>query len=265
MKFSCSNIAWSYDQEPMALDILKKHNITGIEVAPTVIWPNWENATGDNAKLYKNILQDKGFEIPAMQAIMFGKHATSIFNKADQEKIISHMITVAELSKNLEAKSIVFGSPKLRNTELPMEDAINEVLPFFRKIATYFNDSGSCFCIEPCGKTYGSNFITSAVEASVLVNAVSHSGFGIHIDSSALYEADESIDMVWENIKNNIKHYHISEPGLNDFCNSTIPHEYNLNWLKRHEYKGWYSVEMKNSIIPFKERGPWDIIKKFNN
>jgi D-psicose/D-tagatose/L-ribulose 3-epimerase len=265
MKFSCSNIAWSYDQEPMALDILKKHNITGIEVAPTVIWPNWENATGDNAKLYKKILQDKGFEIPAMQAIMFGKQATSIFNKTDQEKIVSHMITVAELSEKLEAKSIVFGSPKLRNTELSIEDAINEVLPFFRKIATYFNDSGSCFCIEPCGGIYGSNFITSATEASALATAVNHAGFGVHIDSSALHEADESIDAVWENIKTEIKHYHISEPALNDFSNPVIPHEYNLNWLREHDYKGWCSVEMKNSNIPFKDRGPWNIIKKFNN
>jgi len=265
MKFSCSNIAWTTEQEHISLGILKKYNITGIEVAPTIVWPNWENATVDNAILYKKTLSDQGFEIPAMQAIMFGKNVTSIFDKNEQKKILSHLAMVSDLAGALGAKSVVFGSPKLRNTNLSIDNAINEVLPFFNKIAGYFNNNGSCFCIEPCGEIYGSNFITSAHQAAILSKEVNHSGFGIHIDSAALYEAEEIIDDVWDDIKNDVKHYHISEPNLNNFHNSNIPHLHNLNWLQEHDYQGWCSVEMKNSSIPFTSRGPWDTISKFNN
>lgn len=265
MKFSCSNIAWTKEQEPISLSILKKYNITGIEVAPTIIWPNWENATVDNAILYKKTLNDQGFEIPAMQAIMFGKNVTSIFDKTDQTKILSHLAMVSDLAGALGAKSIVFGSPKLRNTNLSINDAITEVVPFFNKIASYFNNNGSCFCIEPCGEIYGSNFITSAHEAAILSKEVNSPGFGIHIDSAALHEAEEIIDNVWGDIKHNIKHYHISEPQLNSFHNSIVPHLHNLNWLQEHDYQGWCSVEMKNSSIPLTDRGPWDVITYYRN
>lgn len=265
MKFSCSNIAWTKEQEPISLSILKKYNITGIEVAPTILWPNWENATVDNAILYKKTLSDQGFEIPAMQAIMFGKNVTSIFDKTDQINILSHLAMVSDLAGALGAKSIVFGSPKLRNTNLSINDAITEVVPFFHKIASYFNNNGSCFCIEPCGEIYGSNFITSAHEAAILSKEVNSSGFGIHIDSAALHEAEEIIDNVWDEIKHNVKHYHISEPQLNNFHNSIIPHLHNLNWLQEHNYQGWCSVEMKNSSIPLTDRGPWDIITYYRN
>jgi sugar phosphate isomerase/epimerase len=258
MKFSCSNIAWTTEQESYALDVLEKNSIKGIEVAPTVVWPNWEGATFSNAKLYKEKLRDRGFEIPAMQAIMFGKNATSIFEINQQENILTHLELVAELAGGLEAKAVVFGSPKLRNTELPVEDAISEVVNFFRKIATYFNNNGSCFCIEPCGKMYGSTFITSAKEAVMLVEEINHPGFGVHIDASALHEANEVIEDI--HIKD-IKHYHISEPGLIEFSNSVIPHVHNLKYLKEHNYEKWCSVEMKNSNISLEERGPWNIIK----
>jgi sugar phosphate isomerase/epimerase len=258
MNFSCSNIAWTAEEESSALDILHMHGVRGVEVAPTVVWSNWEGANKRNANTYKEKLRDRGFEIPAMQAIMFGKTATSIFEKSQQVDISNHLALVAELASGLEAKAVVFGSPKLRKTDLPIEDAINEVIDFFRKVAIYFNDNGSCFCIEPCGERYGSTFITSAKEAVILSKEINHPGFGVHIDSSALFEANEVIEDI--NI-NDIKHYHISEPDLVDFSNSVVPHIHNLQYLKESNYKRWCSVEMKNSNIPLQERGPWNIIK----
>lgn len=263
MNFACSNIAWTYNQEPDCLKFLQDNNIKGIEVAPTVVWPNWENANSNTAKIYKNHLIELGFEIPAMQSILYGKTFNSIFDKTDQEKIIEHLKLVAELAYELNAKSIVFGNPKLRKTKLNFNDSVNEVYSFFSRAAELFSSIDSCLCIEPCHQSLDCDFVTNTAEALTLVKYIDHSGFRLHIDAGSLFLAGETLDDCWNEVQEYTNHYHISQPNLVDFSDTQVPHENNLSFLNKNSYDKWCSVEMKNSEIPFSSRGPWNIIAKF--
>lgn len=263
MKFACSNIAWDTTQESDCLDFLHNNNIRGVEVAPTIVWPNWENVSSNSARLYKKLLNDLGFEIPAMQSILYGKKFNSIFDKADQENILEHLKLIAELAYELNAKSIIFGNPKLRKTNLNFNDSVNEVYSFFSRAAELFHSIDSCLCIEPCHQSLDCDFVTNTTEACSLVKHIDHLGFRLHVDSGSLFLAGETLDDRWDDIKEYTTHYHISQPNLIDFSDNQVPHESNLSFLNENLYDNWCSVEMKNSEIPFSARGPWNIISKF--
>lgn len=261
MKFSCSNIAWTKKDEATVFSLLPQYNITGIEVAPCVVWGNWENATVRNAIDYRKQLEDIGFSIPAMQAIMYQTTVGSIFDTNEQTKLLNHLSHVAKLAEALHAKTVVFGAPKLRQTKNSFDVAVSETLPLFKDIASVYHNHGVVFCVEPCGENYGSNFVTTVKEAQELIKFVDSPGFGLHVDASALHQANERITDVEIGI---LSHYHISEPDLKDFSNTVVPHKHNLQWLEDHSYSNWCSVEMKDSSMPLHERGPWDIITYFN-
>lgn len=259
MKFSCSNIAWTKESEDGVLKVLKQHQVTGIEVAPCVVWPKWVGATTENAVEYRKQLEGQGFCIPAMQGIMFDTDFTSIFDERQHENLLKHLSHVAKLSESLGSKIVIFGAPKLRKTDLTFDDAISKTLELFRRIARMYHDHGSIFCVEPCGLHYGSDFVRSVAEATKLIQVVDSIGFGLHIDSGALHQANEIISDVEID---SILHYHISEPDLVDFTNPVVPQLHNLQWLKEKGYVNWCSVEMKNSTVPFSSRGPWEILKQ---
>jgi sugar phosphate isomerase/epimerase len=239
---------------------LHQHYITGIEVAPCIVWGNWENATVQRAILYRKQLEDKGFSIPALQAIMYNTSISSIFDSTEQPKLLNHLSHVAELAEALGAKTVIFGAPKLRQTDKSFDIAIEETLSLFKNIAKIYHDHNAIFCVEPCGMNYGSNFVTSVKEAQELIKIIDSPGFGLHVDSGALYQANEQISDV--NI-DKLSHYHISEPDLKDFNNMIVTHDYNLQYLKDNNYTNWCSVEMRNSEIPFNSRGPWTLIDKY--
>ena len=260
MKFSCSNLAWNIDQESSCLDFLKHTNITAIEVAPTIIWPNWENATIKNAIAYATNLNNLGFEISAMQAIVYGLDFHSIFLKEDQEKLLNHLEFVSDLAGAMNINTVVFGAPKLRYTNLPFEVAIDSVGRFFEKIANLFHQNNSCFCIEPCTEKYGCNFVINTNQALQLIDFVNSDGFGLHIDLASMIESGDDISKIDTKM---LQHFHISMPNLSEFYGDQSSLISALNFLQNNNYSKWCSVEMLNSKIPMLNRGPWEILKRF--
>ena len=78
MNLSISNIAWVPEQDTNVYRMMKNYGYSGLEIAPTRIFP--ENPYGDldKARLWAEVLKEKeGFQIPSMQSIWYGR--TEIF------------------------------------------------------------------------------------------------------------------------------------------------------------------------------------------
>ena len=262
MKLAFSNIAWRQHDDPETLSLLKEKGVAGIEVAPTKIWPNWEGATPSAAEQYGRWLRGYGFEVPAMQAVLFGKPQAQLFGADDAADFIAHLEHVAELAQALGAGVVVWGAPRQRDRgTLTMAEAYDVATGILYRLARMFAARGSCLCIEPNPRRYGCNFVINADEGAELVRRVNHPGFALHLDSAGMFlEADQLRD-IWPRAGHLVRHFHISEPDLADFRTPQVPHRSNIAFLESASYPGWCSVEMREPTSPLALVGPWSLIQ----
>jgi sugar phosphate isomerase/epimerase len=261
MKLAFSNIAWSPHDSPAVLRLLREHGVIGIEVAPTRVWPEWVGATVAAAREYRLRINAEGFEIPAMQAVLFGRPDARLFDAAGERALVDHMTLVAALAGALGARAVVLGAPKQRDRgELSLAAAHEHAVPVLRRLGALFADQGACLCIEPNPVRYGCNFVTRALEGAELVRRVAHPGFGLHLDAAALHLAGETLRDVWPAVGAFVRHFHISEPDLGDFRAPQVPHRENLWALRDGGYAGWCSVEMREPAGDLADVGPWRLV-----
>ena len=262
MNFACSNIAWTPHDDPGALSLLKEQGIAGIEVAPTRVWPEWQGATPASAERYRCRLLDSGFEVPALQAVLFGRPDASLFDPAGVPRFVSHLTRVAQLAGALGAAAVVLGAPRQRDRgALSQTEALNKASEVLYRLAEVYAAYGTCLCIEPNPRRYSCNFIVNAAEGAGLVRLVGHRGFGLHLDAAAMFLEGDELPEIWPRAGHLVRHFHISEPDLGDFRNPEVPHQRNLTFLASTGYMGWCSVEMRAQEIPLSIAGPWQILR----
>jgi D-psicose/D-tagatose/L-ribulose 3-epimerase len=262
MKLAFSNIAWTPHDDASIFSLLRKQGVTGIEVAPTKVWPNWEGATPAAAERYGNWLRSCGFEIPALQAVLFGRPEARLFDRDGEVAFVSHLTHVAELAGALGASTVVLGAPRQRDRgSLSMEEAFDRAADVLHGLAGTFAARGTCLCIEPNPRRYACNFVVNASEGAELVRRVDHPGFKLHLDAAAMFLEGEDPAHFWPHAGGMVRHFHISEPELADFCNPQVPHRANLDFLGSSGYAGWCSVEMREPVLPLAVSGPWSILR----
>jgi len=245
MKLSISNIAWKTHNDPQILETLQNYGIKGIEVAPTKLWPNWENASYRAAVTYRKMMRDQGLEIPALQAILFNKPELQLFDKNTHPAFLDHLKFVAELANGLGSKVLIFGAPKNRiRGQLPYSEACKIAADFFSKAGEVCYNYECCIGLEHNPVEYGCDFVTNMADALEMVKSVNHLGFRLHLDSAGLFMCGGDITELIASAGNFV-HYHISEPMLNPICNGVIDHKKALRTLKKVNYNNWISIEMK--------------------
>lgn len=266
MKLSFSNIAWNQKNSEEIFALLRKNNILGIEVAPTKIWPEWQGANYKSATSYKNEISKKGFAVPALQAILFNKPEAKLFDSEGEKKLIEHLKLVAEIAEGLEAKCVVFGSPKQRDRgNLSHSEALDHSLKIFTKIGEIFSNHNVTFCIEPNPKRYSCNFINNIDQAEELVRKVNHKFFALHLDSAGMFLEKDDLSEKWQRISDIVRHFHVSEPDLGDFDQPQVNHFKNFQILKDGGYKGWFSVEMIEPKKHLSQSEIWNILNQKNH
>lgn len=245
MKVAISNIAWETHDDPNILKLLTDNHISGIEVAPTKLWPNWERASYKGAKEYRTIMKEQGFELPAMQAILFGKPELQLFDKTSHTKFLEHLKFVSELANGFGSQILVFGAPKNRRRgQITHSEAMNLAAEFFRKAAEICEMNDCCIGLEHNPVEYGCDFVTNVMDAKELVGLVNNKGFKLHVDSAGLHMCGGNIsDMI--NQAGEFAHYHISEPMLEPIFGGVVAHKKCIDTLNKLHYRKWISIEMK--------------------
>ena len=250
MKLAISNIAWEEHNDPKVLSMLKNYKVSGIEVAPTKIWPAWEGASYQNARNYKKFMTNEGFELPAMQAILFGKPKLQIFNVDSHKAFFEHTKLVANLAQGLECSFLVWGAPKNRKRGQKLyEEAFKLATEFFYKVGEICKDYDCCVGLEPNPVEYGCDFINNVSDARALVKAVNHPHFRLHLDSGAIHMCGGDMELVIQEA-GDVGHYHISEPMLNPIFNGIVNQQKGIKALRSIGYDKWVSIEMRSPETP---------------
>ena len=247
MKLAVSNIAWPYEDETAVLNILKQGGAQGVEVAPTKIWPDWKGASPESAEAYRKSLNDQGLEIPALQAILFGRPELQVFDRSTHNAFFDHLNHVAELAHGLGAKVLVFGAPKNRQRRsVAFQDAWPVAVDFFRAAGQIGVKNEVAFGLEANPVEYQCDFLTNLDEVVRMVGEVDSPGIGVHLDAGAMYMTGDLGHMI-RNLPVPPCHYHASEPMLAPVGPGVVDHGLGITELKKRGYADWVSIEMRQA------------------
>lgn len=248
MKLAVSNIAWPREQDAAVADLLREHGVRGIEVAPTKVWPKPLEASGIEVGTYRQWWEDRGFEIVAAQALLFGRPDLILFDSPEiRARTLDYLAGIVRVCSQLGAGSLVFGSPRNRRIGLlQREETWIIAVEFFRELGAEAEEAGTTLVMEANPPEYGADFVTRAAEAVELVNAVNHPGFRLHLDTGCMTLAHDPIAETFGAAFPLLRHFHVSEPNLDPPGTSgKVDHPAFAAELKRRGYGHWVSLEMR--------------------
>jgi sugar phosphate isomerase/epimerase len=248
VKLAISNLAWPLDQEERVARLLMHLDISGVELAPTKIWPDLTCTTAAARQAYRKKWKQYGMEVVAVQSLLFGRPELVIFgDRATREKTLEYLGMVIVLCADLGAPALVFGSPKNRRLgSLDRQSAWPIAVEFFGRLGEMAAREGTAVVIEANPPEYQSDFITCAQQAIELVQAVNHPGLRLHLDSACMALAGDDPVQSIEGGARLLTHFHISEPYLAPVGEVTaVDHGRFADALRRVGYGKWISIEMR--------------------
>jgi sugar phosphate isomerase/epimerase len=216
MRIAISNIAWDVSEDAQIAILLKKYLVDAIDIAPGKYFPDPSNASDESIAQVKRWWEDQGIEITGMQALLFGTVGLNLFGASDARKrMLTHLTHVCRIAAKLDAKYLVFGSPKNRDRTGLDERQVEQVaMPFFSSLGHIAADLGVTICLEPNPPVYGANFMTNSAETSHVVRLVNHPNIQMQFDTGAITINGEDPEQLIMEHAPIIKHVHVSEPQL---------------------------------------------------
>lgn len=250
MKISISNIAWKQQQLSEMIKLFRGFNVDGLEIAPTMIWQDPYMQVDDNEiKSFRKYLLQNGLEVSALQSVLYGKPNLQIFKDDEVRKqMLSHLEHVFNFAAKLNARSVVFGSPKNRIRGDLEDSLVREIaLQFFCQVGDLAKVNDIVLCIEPNPKEYACDFLTNTADVHSFVGLLNHPNVLMNIDVGAMILNQEDPKSVLKICQNEIGHLHISEPYLAQVGNFAEFHNQVADSLADIKYSGWVSIEMKST------------------
>lgn len=243
MKLSISNIGWSKEHDEYMYKFLKKNNFSGIEIAPTRIFPNKPYDNLEDAKIFSsNLKTNYNLEISSIQSIWFNKTENIFKSEAERNYLLEYTKKTIDFSNSINCKNIVFGCPKNRNCDDNFK--LSYALDFFSFLGNYAFENNTVLSIEPNPLIYNTNFINTTEEAFNFVKKVNCKGLMVNVDFGTIIENSENLNIVEENISL-VNHIHISEPFL-EKVKERVLHYKLKEILIKYNYDKFISIEMKN-------------------
>ena len=237
MKLSISNIAWSAEKNLQVYELMQEKNFTGLEIAPTKIFPENPYSKLKDAENWKKNLP---FEVPSMQSIWFGRTEKIFGSEVERKILLDYTKKAIDFAKVIGCKNLVFGCPKNRN--LPEGANKNIGVKFFSELADYAQKNNTVIGMEANPTIYNTNYINTTQDALNLIGEVNSAGFKLNLDIGTMIQNSESAEILRGKV-HLINHVHISEPFLKPIQERKIHGEI-AEILKSEGYKNFISIEM---------------------
>jgi D-psicose/D-tagatose/L-ribulose 3-epimerase len=247
VRLAASNIAWRRDEDTLIAPLLIEYGVTGVEIAPSVIWERPAEASREAALAYRERWRHSGLNIVAMQSLLFGRPDLVIFGPgAVWRETVEYLRHIMTLASWLGATRLVFGAPGNRRVgELDEASRDHQASAFFSEAGRIASDLGLMLCIEPNPVEYGCEYVRTSAEGAALVRSLGVSGLGLHLDAGAMTLAGESAAPAIREAATVLHHFHASEPFLAPLGSGAVDHRTVGAALAEVEYEGWVSLEMR--------------------
>lgn len=244
MKLSISNIAWKAEDDEKVYMLMKDYGFTGLEIAPTRIFPEKPYDNLSEAAVWAKELETQyGFVVPSMQSIWYGRQENIFGSEENRNLLLEYTKKAIDFAESIGCKNLVFGCP--RNRSLPEGEDATKAIPFFKELGDYAAKHNTVIGMEANPPMYNTNFINDTVSAIELIKKVDSDGFKLNLDLGTMVAMGESVEML-DGSYGMINHVHVSEPGLKAIEKRDL-HNSLLGRLDAANYTGYISIEMGNS------------------
>lgn len=244
-RLAVSSLAWA---RPNCLDrglrILTEYAIAGLELAPTTVWPDLENATPSAVGALSRQCVAHRLVVPSMQSIHSGLTGASLFGDHDSwQRLYDRTLRVAEIASQLACPTLVFGSPATRDPgKLTGPEAEALAIDRLRTLGDACASHQVTIAFEPNPEIYGCRFGTRTPEVTALIARVGHENIRLQVDAGTVAINMENDTEIIEALPH-AQHFHASEPSLMPVKQG--PSHVRLdNILSTASYRGWISIEM---------------------
>mgnify|MGYP003182382212 CR=1 FL=1 len=241
MNLSISNIAWAAEKDSAVYQIMYDFGFTGLEIAPTRIFPEQPYDKLDDAREWAaGLKQEKGFAVPSMQSIWYGRQEKIFGSAEERQSLVDYTKKAIDFAETIGCKNLVFGCPRNRNLPDGADPAI--AVSFFKEIGDYAFQHHTTIGMEANPPIYNTNFVNTTERALNLIREVNSFGFKLNLDLGTMIYNKEDVSILTGSA-DLINHVHISEPGLKPIEKHAI-HSDLATFLKAADYQGYVSIEM---------------------
>lgn len=241
MRLSVSNIGWEAKDDSLVYDLMKIYGFTGLEIAPTRIFPDAPYDRNTEAEAWRGkIKKDHGFVVSSMQSIWYGRQEKIFGTLEEKQILIDYTKKAIDFAAAIHCNNLVFGCPRNRN--LPEEADASIAVSFFKELGDYAAERGTVIGMEANPPIYNTNYINDTRSALELIEEVDSAGFLLNLDVGTMVQNKEDITELTGKV-HLVNHVHISEPGLKPVQARKL-HEELKRLLKAENYTGFISLEM---------------------
>jgi len=216
VRVSISNIAWEPAHDQQVCNILCRHGINAIDIAPGKYFVDLAAVSPEYIAGVRSWWSERGIEIIGMQSLLFGTQGLNLFSEPEvQQRMLDHLQDICRIGDCLNARRLVFGSPRNRDRSgLSDQQAFEKAISFFQRLAKVAESYSVTICLEPSPECYGSNFMISSYETAAIVEEVANSAIRMQYDTGSLSINGESPSVICSKYWSLIGHIHASEPLL---------------------------------------------------
>ncbi len=240
-KFAISNIAWNKEDDDYVYDLMKKYDFSGLEIAPTKIFPNQPYDHTEELLSWADKLKSVyDFSFPSIQSIWYGRQEQLFGTALERQRLLGYTKRAIDCFRTINVGNFVLGCPKNRNRPEGLSDEV--AIDFFREIGNYAFSCGGRIGLEANPAIYGTNFVNDTVSALEIIERVASKGFCLNLDIGTMIENGEDMNFL-KGRSCLISHVHISEPKL-ALIQPRELHKRLLNFLMEENYGGYISIEM---------------------
>ena len=110
MKLSISNLAWEKEQDVLFYDQMKKLGYTGLEIAPTRVFPeNPYERNEEAARWSESLFKEYGITISSMQSIWYGRLERLFGTKEERGSLLSYTKKAIDFASCVGCHNLVVG------------------------------------------------------------------------------------------------------------------------------------------------------------
>lgn len=244
MKLSITNIAWTADSDSEILAYLGAAGFSGLEIAPTRIFPEKPYDHLDRARAWAETLKKTyGLEVPSMQSIWYGRTELMFGPEAERRALVDYTKQAILFAEAIGCGNLVFGNPKNRDTDDVTRDE-PAAIEFFREIGDFAAAHGSVVALEPNPVIYNTRLMNTTEQAFEMARKINSAGIKVNVDFGTMLHNGESPEYLLD-IPRWINHVHISEPYLAPLVRRDA-HRRLFEILREIDYRRYVSIEMGN-------------------
>ncbi len=245
MKLAVSNIAWAGGDLEGNLRLLRELGVDGVELAPSLLWPEPAESTAAQRREARARLESEGLAAVGLHALLFTRRDLTLFeSEGRRRQALDYLLRMCELCRDLGGRTLVFGSPPCRRRgALPREEALSIAADFFHEAGRGAGSFGVFMLIEPLTPAE-TDFIVSAEEGAELVRRADHPHFRLELDGRAMAENREDFS-AFSKYREMLMHVQTSDPGLSEPGSKGIDHAPIGRALQKSGYGGFVSLEMR--------------------